>query len=176
MKVPWLILGTKELSGLKPEQLFLNRFQSPRWDLLASMTRHWRLVARDGAVPDVMPCPVPVNRASRPTKAFNQFMVPHNFKELFCHIDNAKVTHLLQLTKYFHKKITKKLHFTVSCVFEDQIERTAAQNTKNYPQSWPVKPQNGVKIVKKRPICVQKCTISTPKNAFLGVKFWGHRT
>ena len=71
------------------------------------MTRHWRLVARDGAVPDVVPCPVPVNRASRTAQASNQFMVPHNFKELFCHIDNAKVTHLLQPTKYFHEKNNK---------------------------------------------------------------------
>lgn len=104
-------LGTKELSGSKPEQLFLNRFQSPKWDLLASMTRHWRLVARDGAVPDVVPCPVPHQCASRTFEALNQFVVCHNIKELFCHIDNAKVTHLLQLTKYFHRKITKKLHF-----------------------------------------------------------------
>lgn len=106
-----MTFGTKELSGLKPEQLFLNRFQSSRWDLLASMTRHRRLVARDGAVPDVVPCPVPYQRASRTLKASNQFMVPHNFKELFCLIDIAKVTHLLQPTKFFHRKITKKLHF-----------------------------------------------------------------
>ena len=77
-----LILGTKELSGLKPEQLFLDRFQSSQWNILASMTRHSRLLARDGAVPDVVPCPVPQQCASRTLEASNQFVVCHNIKEL----------------------------------------------------------------------------------------------
>lgn len=109
--MPQLNLGTKELSGLKPEQLFLNRFQSPRWDLLASMTRHWRCLACNWAEPNVVPCPVPHQCASRTLEASNQFIVCHNIKELFCLIDIAKVTHLLQLTKYFHEKINKKVTF-----------------------------------------------------------------
>lgn len=109
--MPQLNLGTKELSGLKPEQLFLNRFQSPRWDLLASMTRHWRCLACNWAEPNVVPCPVPHQCASRTLEASNQFIVCHNIKELFCLIDIANVTHLLQLTKYFHEKINKKVTF-----------------------------------------------------------------
>lgn len=37
--------------------------------------------------------------------------VNYGTKELFCLIDIANVTHLLQLTKYYHEKINKKVTF-----------------------------------------------------------------